>query len=123
MGGQKGFYIATHSSVWKCYLNFYGPVIARGELQPDGKDFSYLPFAKDLSCPMQYHVGDQDAPCPLEHVELLKQELAKHGKDAQFFIYPGAQHAFHGDHGPRYHPEAATLAWDRGVAFLDKYLK
>ena len=45
------------------------------------------------------------------------------GKDAEFFIYPGAQHAFHGDHGPRYHPEAAELAWQRGTAFLDRHLK
>jgi carboxymethylenebutenolidase len=123
MGGQKGFYTATHSTIFTCYLNFYGPVIARAELQPDRQDHSYLPFAKDLSCPMQYHVGDQDTACPMPHVEMLKQELAKHHKDVEFFVYPGAQHAFHGDHGPRYHPEAARLAWERGVRFLDRYLK
>ena len=123
MGGQKGFYAATHSDAFTCYLNFYGPVIARAELQPDREDHSYLPFAKDLSCPMQYHVGDKDTACPMPHVEMLQAELQKHGKDVEFFVYPGAQHAFHGDHGPRYHPEAAALAWERGTAFLDKHLK
>jgi len=123
MGGQKGFYIATHSNIFTCFLNFYGPVIARGELQPDRKDHNYLPYAKDLSCPMQYHVGDQDTACPMPDVKMLQEELAKYHKDVQFFIYPGAAHAFHGDHGPRYHPEAANLAWQRGMAFLDKHLK
>ena len=123
MGGQKGFYTATHSNIFGCYLNFYGPVIARAELQPDRQERSYLSDARNLSCPMQYHVGDQDPVCPLPQVKLLQEELARHGKEAEFFIYPGAQHAFHGDHGPRYHPEAAELAWQRGTAFLDKHLK
>jgi carboxymethylenebutenolidase len=123
MGGQKGFYAACHSDVFRCYVDFYGPVIARAELQPDRKDHSYLPYAANLSCPMQYHVGDQDAPCPLNDVEQLRAELSKHGKQAECFVYPGAQHAFHSDTEPRYHLEAAELAWKRAVDFLSQHLQ
>lgn len=123
MGGEKGFYTACHTDVFTCFVNFYGPPIARAELQPDRKEHSYIPDAKNLSCPMQYHVGDEDKACPLDQVEMLREELARWNKDVEFFIYPGAQHAFHGDHGPRYHPQAATLAWERATAYLDKHLK
>ncbi len=123
MGGSKGFYTACHTDRFRCYVCFYGPVIARAELQPNRQDLSYLPYAKDLTCPMQYHVGDKDTACPPPHVELLRQELAKYSKPVEFFIYPGADHAFHSDTEPRYHPQAAALAWERAVAFLDKQLQ
>ncbi len=38
--------------------------------------------------------------------------------------YPGTQHAFHNDtSAARYNEAAATLAWDRSIAFLRKELK
>jgi carboxymethylenebutenolidase len=123
MGGGKGFYTVCRTNVFRCYVDFYGPVIVKGEVTPDGKERSYLPFANALSCPMQYHVGDQDVVCPLEHVEQLRQELSRHGKNAAFFIYPGAQHAFHDDSARRYHPEGARLAWDRALQFFASHLK
>jgi carboxymethylenebutenolidase len=38
-------------------------------------------------------------------------------------IYPGTNHGFHNDTTPRYDQAAATLAWDRTVAFLNTALK
>jgi carboxymethylenebutenolidase len=40
-----------------------------------------------------------------------------------FFVYEGANHAFHNDTGPRYDPEAACDAWSRTIAFFDKHLR
>ncbi len=39
------------------------------------------------------------------------------------YIYAGANHGFHNDTTPRYDAAAATLAWQRTVAWFDKYVK
>ena len=41
----------------------------------------------------------------------------------QQFTYPGTQHGFHNDTTPRFHKEAAALAWQRTVDHFNKYLK
>ncbi len=38
-------------------------------------------------------------------------------------IYPGVQHGFNNDTTPRYDEKAATLAWQRTMAFFDQHLK
>jgi carboxymethylenebutenolidase len=46
------------------------------------------------------------------------------GKDYTLCMYGNVNHAFHNDtNEARYNAEAATLAWERTVAFLDYYLK
>ena len=37
-------------------------------------------------------------------------------------IYPGTDHAFHNDTGSRYNPEAAMDAWERTLAWFQRYL-
>jgi carboxymethylenebutenolidase len=39
------------------------------------------------------------------------------------FLYPGTQHGFHNDTTPRYDAAAAKLAWERTVAFFNKYVR
>jgi carboxymethylenebutenolidase len=104
MGGGKGFYTVCRTDVFRCFVDFYGPVIMRAEATSDGRDRSYLPLGRGLSCPMQYHVGDQDTVCPPDQVERLRQ------------------HAFHDDSARRYHGEAATLAWERAIKFFQLHL-
>lgn len=44
-------------------------------------------------------------------------------KDVTAYTYPGVNHAFHNDTAPdRYNAEAATLAWVRTIAFLQRTL-
>jgi carboxymethylenebutenolidase len=38
-------------------------------------------------------------------------------------IYPGVIHGFHNDTTPRYDEDAAKLAWQRTIDFLNKYLR
>lgn len=123
MGGGKGFYTACHTDVFRCFVDFYGPIIVKAEVTPDGKERSYLPVAHAISGPMQYHVGDHDVVCPPEHVAQLREELRRHNKQAEFFIYPGAEHAFHDDSARRYHAEHAQLAWARALDFFRTQLK
>jgi carboxymethylenebutenolidase len=39
------------------------------------------------------------------------------------YVYPNANHGFHNDTTPRYDEAAAKLAWDRTVAWFNKYLR
>jgi len=41
----------------------------------------------------------------------------------QAFIYPGTQHGFNNDTTPRFHPEAAKLAWQRTIEFFNQQLR
>jgi len=38
-------------------------------------------------------------------------------------LYPGTQHGFHNDTTPRYDAAAAKVAWERTVAFFNRYVR
>lgn len=48
--------------------------------------------------------------------------LKEHGKTYEAHIYPGVNHGFHNDSTPRYDEAAAKLAWERTIAWFDRYL-
>lgn len=52
-----------------------------------------------------------------------EQALKAAGVNYQAYIYPGVQHAFNNDTTPRYDKAAATLAWQRTMAFFNQYLR
>ena len=47
---------------------------------------------------------------------------ANHVRYAEY-TYPNVNHGFHNDTTPRYDEAAATLAWSRTLAFLDRHLR
>lgn len=49
--------------------------------------------------------------------------LTQAGVTHEGHIYPGANHGFHNDTTPRYDEKAAKEAWDRTLAWFNKYLK
>lgn len=53
----------------------------------------------------------------------VEEAMKANGKIFEKVIYPGADHAFHNDTGPRYNPEAATAAWKRTLEWFAMYLK
>ncbi len=44
------------------------------------------------------------------------------GKTYEAYVYPGTNHGFHNDSTTRYDEAAATLAWDRTLAWFRRYL-
>jgi carboxymethylenebutenolidase len=48
--------------------------------------------------------------------------LKEHGKTYEAHFYPGTNHGFQNDTTPRYDQEAASLAWDRTLAWFARYL-
>jgi carboxymethylenebutenolidase len=54
--------------------------------------------------------------------DALEQALKKAGITYQMKVYPGVNHAFHNDTGPRYDEKQATQAWMDTLAWFEKYL-
>ena len=52
-----------------------------------------------------------------------EEALKANGKTYEAFVYEGANHGFHNDTTPRYDEAAATLAWERTLAWFDRYLR
>jgi len=49
--------------------------------------------------------------------------LEANGKEFTVHFYPDVNHGFHNDTTPRYDEAAATLAWERTLAFFDTHLR
>lgn len=56
-------------------------------------------------------------------IPAIEQAMIENGKIYEKMIYQGADHAFHNDTGGRYHPEAARDAWERMLAWFEKYVR
>ncbi|MEB3212947.1 MAG: dienelactone hydrolase family protein [Leptolyngbyaceae bacterium] len=75
-----------------------------------------------LQMPIQGHFGALDSRPSPETVREFESVLTDLGKDAEIYLYEGADHAF-ANPGERYNPEAAELAWERTLEFLNQNLK
>ena len=66
------------------------------------------------------HFAENDPYEPAESVAEMEQALRAAGKQATFYTYPGTTHWFFEANRPdAYDATAATLAWERTVAFLN----
>ena len=74
-----------------------------------------------IAAAIQVHYAEND-----ERVNAMRPEyeaaLKANGVTYEMHTYPGTRHGFHNYSTPRYHPEAAQLAWTRMVAFFEKHL-
>jgi carboxymethylenebutenolidase len=80
---------------------------------------SPLDVVKQMKAPVLGLYGGKDSGIPLAHVEMMKKELAAHGKkNSDILVYPNAQHAFFADYRPSYDKDAAWDAFVKAHAFL-----
>ena len=75
----------------------------------------------EISAALLVHYAEDDP-----RVNALREDyeaaLQKHGVRYEMHTYPGTRHGFHNYSTPRYEPEAASLAWERTVAFFKEHL-
>ena len=70
------------------------------------------------------HFAEHDPFEPTESVAELEQALKTAGRPVTFYTYPGTTHWFFEANRPdAYNAEAAALAWERTVAFLNAELR
>ena len=106
--GGKLAVMAAESAEVDSAVSFYGV-----KLQEN------LEELRELNCPLQIHVGTEDAHVPMEVVELLSTELST--KDAaDIYIYEGAIHGFYNKvrGGSVYHAGASAIAEERVLSLL-----
>lgn len=75
-----------------------------------------------IQAPLLFHFAETD-----ENVNATwpayRDALEAEGKLFEAHVYQSTNHGFHNDSTPRYDPEAAELAWDRTIAWFDRYLR
>lgn len=74
-----------------------------------------------IQAPLMLHYAGLDTRIN-EGWPAFEQALKANGKIYEAHVYPGVNHGFHNDSTPRYDEAAATLAWDRTLAWFGKYL-
>jgi carboxymethylenebutenolidase len=83
------------------------------------------PAAEDVAsieAPLMIHYAGLDDRIN-EGWPAYSEALRANGKEFSVHFYPGVNHGFHNDTTPRYDEAAATLAWDRTLAFFDEHLR
>ena len=118
MGGRVTFLTAVSRRIGAA-VGFYGG----GIVTPRGPRFPALvDRAAELATPWLGLFGDLDRSIPVEDVEALREALADVPTESRIVRYSGADHGFHCDERPSYHPEAATDAWQRTLDFFAEHL-
>jgi len=109
-GGGLALWLATlRPDAVKAVVPYYGLIPWEGA-QPD--------YTK-LKAALQGHYAQNDDFAGPAAVAALEDALSAAGKHYEFFLYPGAEHAFTNHHRPEVHDVDATeAAWARTLAFF-----
>ncbi len=108
-GGQLA-YRATATGKPDAAVSYYG-----------GGIHKQLELAKEIRQPILFHFGGEDPMIPPDAVDSIRGAMA-HNDQAEFFVYPGADHGFNCWGRPSYNQAAAALAHGRALAFLAEHL-
>ncbi|GIQ78268.1 dienelactone hydrolase family protein [Bradyrhizobium sp. RD5-C2] len=109
--GGKYALLAAHLGIADATVSFY-PVQAP----------SYEAELRDLRCPVQVHVGDDDAHVSLEAHGILENATGK--PPHEYKLHPGAGHGFFNKvRSFGFHPKAAALAYTQSVEFIKTAFK
>jgi carboxymethylenebutenolidase len=87
--------------------------------------YGAVPPAADIArikAPVLVHHGELDTRLAGTWPDYDKA-LTAAGVPHEGYIYPKANHGFHNDTTPRYDEAAAKLAWQRTIAWFNKYLR
>ena len=116
LGGSLASYLATERALDAC-VSFYGGV-TRGEAEDMP---SLLDSIADIGAPWLGIYGEDDPFIPIADVHELEGRADGFRVPAEIATYPGG-HAFHRHTTPDYYsPASAPLAWERAMAWLDRY--
>ena len=123
-GGRLGLVFAASRAASAAGLDVFVNFYSNGLFQPTAVNPAPPgELAAYLRCPMLGLFGDEDANPSPEDVARLRGVLEQSGQPFELVSYKGAGHAFMSDTRPSYRPEAAQMAWGRGLEWLARYLK
>ena len=77
----------------------------------------------NVQAPVLGHYAENDQAAGPRAARALEEELKSLGKQVEFHIYPGTEHAFFNDSRPDvYNAEASKQSWDGTLAFFRRHL-
>ena len=109
-GGQWSLQLALNEKL-------AATVIYYGQLETDASKLAVIDW------PVLGIFGSKDTSIPVETVKQFEIALNEAGVENEIYIYEGVGHAFANPSGMNYAPEQTKDAWEKTIAFLDKYLK
>jgi len=104
-GGTVAWVSAVRDAGIDCAVGYYG-----------GRVIDFIDETPKV--PVMLHFGDQDKGIPVENVEKIK---AAH-PGVPIHRYAEAEHGFHCNQRPAYHPEADKQATERTMAFFGEHV-
>jgi carboxymethylenebutenolidase len=111
MGGQLALYAACSNATVGACVDYYG-------IHPN-----VHPLISQLRAPVLGFFGEKDSSVKPEAVRKLEERLNSAGKQVEFHIYAGANHAFFNDTRPEvYNETLARRSWERTLQFLREHL-
>jgi carboxymethylenebutenolidase len=117
-GGRTSFLVAARRALGASVGFYGGGIVSQGH-------FPFPPLideAATLKTPWLGLFGDADDGIPVADVEQLREALRSAPVDTEVVRYEGAGHGFNCDVRDSYHPEAATDAWKRMLAWFEQHL-
>ena len=107
-GGGVTWQVAVHMPELLAAVPFYGPPPAVEDVP-------------NINAAVLAMYGELDGRIN-GSIPIIEAAMAANNKIYEKMIYPNADHAFHNDTGPRFNPEAAKDAWERTLAWFEKYI-
>ena len=105
-GGTQAFRTAAHLDP-ACVVSYYGSGTA-----------DLLGDLDKVSCPVTFHVGDNDPYLPMTDVDKIRAAAADRN-DLTVHVHEGGGHAFDNGFAPHFsQPEIASVAWTETLSFL-----
>ena len=108
-GGGVTWQVAVHMPELLAAVPFYGP-------PPSVED------VPNINAALLAMYGELDGRIN-STIPAIEAAMAANNKIYEKMIYPNADHAFHNDTSPRFNPEAAKDAWERTLAWFEKYVR
>ena len=116
--GVVGF---SMGASWGLWLSSRAPDVVAAVVAFYGTPGAHL---RDTRSAYLGHFAEHDELVDAQEVSELEAHLVDLGREVEFHRYPGTGHWFFERDRPAAHdPAAATQAWDRTVAFLDRHLQ
>ncbi len=107
-GGGVTWLVAAGTPELRAAVPFYGPPVAVEQVPNINAAVLAILAERDE------RINSQLPP--------VAEAMQANGKTFRQIVYPGVDHAFHNDTGPRYNAEQAQAAWAETLAWFEQYL-
>jgi carboxymethylenebutenolidase len=123
-GGRHALLTASRTQGFNAVADLWGGgVVMRPEDLSEARPVAPIDLTADLNTPLLGLFGNDDQyPTPAQ-VDQHEAELARLGKEFEFFRYDGASHGFFYYFAPMYRPEATMDGWEKIFAFFGDKLR